>query len=226
MKTLHYLISGAILLSLIGGQITYASIFCIGGGGLSITSVPSGLDFGDVEVSTNDTTLALTVPDPVYFEDMRGVLIKKAIPRFSIYVTVTDLIDSATGDSIDLTNMSIKTDSNDTIEIEDCSPRTVTTPVLTDLTTFTDSDDDGTSDNTVLVMGRDPFSIIGPSLFGEEELELEKLDDVLKGKLRPKWIKFLNIYVGKFSFEPEMELNIPAYTTSGNYRTTLTFTII
>lgn len=225
MKIINYLIFGALITSLIGAQITYASIFCIGGGGLSITSVPTDIDFGNVEVSTANNELSLTFPDSIYFEDMRGIIIKKTVPRFSLYVTATDLEDITTGKTIDVTEMNMATDENDVVEIEDCSPQTKAEPQLTELTSFTDSDDNGTSDNMMLIIGQDPTSIIGPSILGAET-KVDKLETILKGTWRSKWTKFLNIYVGKYSFKPEMLLNIPAYTSTGTYHTTLTFTII
>ncbi len=226
MKLRLSLIIGPILISLLGVQIATAAILCIGGGGLSITSVPSNINFGTIEVSTSDVPLPITFNDPIYFEDMRGIFMPKATPRFSLYMTVTDLVDSATGETIDLTNISVATDENDTIEIEACSPQTQVTPLLTDLTAFTDSDDDGTSDNVILLTGQDPMALVASPLSPTGEKEIRNIEKILEGRWRDKWIRFLNTYVGKYSFQPEMETTIPAYTASGSYETTITFTII
>ncbi len=220
MKTPKLFILGAILISLVSTQIAYACISCIGGGSLAITSVPSNLDFGDTTVSTSDETISFIFQDPVLFEDMRGILIPKGAPRFSLYVTATDLVDSGTGATIDLTNMKIATDDNDTVDLVDCSPQTRVTAEITEPTAFTDSDDDGTSDNVILINGQDPFAILA------ETGPIKKWEKILKGKWLKKWLRFLNAYVGKYSFDPEMEITIPAYTSSGDYETTFTFTII
>ena len=104
-------------------------------------------------------------------------------------VTATDFVDPISGNFIDVTNLKIASDDNDTLGFIDCDDTTGITVVETELSSFTDVDDDGTSDSKILFIG----------------------DTTTR--------------IGKYLFEPEIELIIPPYTPTGTYETTLTFSI-
>jgi len=195
------LISSFLLPFLAFSQIAQAAI-CIGGGGLSITSIPEFQLFGNSAVSTKDATLSFAFNEAIYFEDMRGGILNRN-NRFSLYVTATDFLDSQTKEKIDLANLKIATDADDRIEIMACDP--VTQLVIHELepNAFIDADDDGISNNKILITG----------------IELPSTP-----KPKGPFGNFANM--GKYSFQPEIELTIPAYTPAGTYQTQLTFTII
>ncbi len=191
-----------ILIPFYGFLETAQCSLCLGGGGLSITSAPAAQTFGNVEVSTQDEDIHFIFDESIEFEDMRGIKINKK-NRFTLYVTATDLTDQNNGHTIGINNLRLATDENDTIEVIDCNPITRLNIHQLDPTPFYDQNNDGISNNKILITGRRIHPLV--YLFGN----------------------FGNYAtLGRYSFDPEIELTIPAYTPTGNYQTTLTFTII
>lgn len=160
------------------------STICVGGGALAITAVPTDQSYGTRTVSASQETLLYTYTEAVQFEDLTG-----SDSGFNVMVTATDFVDPISGNFIDVTNLKIASDDNDTLGFIDCDDTTGITVVETELSSFTDVDDDGTSDSKILFIG----------------------DTTTR--------------IGKYLFEPEIELIIPPYTPTGTYETTLTFSI-
>ena len=149
MRFLKLIIFSIWLASLMFIWLAYAET-CVGGGPLSIASLPSGLNFSTTGVSLTDTSENIAFTESLVFQDLRGELL-----GFSLTVKNTDFAEYNSGynSTFDLSNLKIATDDNDTIGLVECDDDTGLTLSHPTYSAFADSNEDGISDEKALVVG-------------------------------------------------------------------------
>ena len=147
-----YLLTASILILL--ANMTFINYIaqaetCVGGGPLSITTLPSTANFPPTETSLTDITGSLAFGSTINFEDMRQVS-----DGFTLTVTSTNFEDiNNSGNSFSLSNLSVTSDVNDSIGLVECDDATGITLSQYTFSAFTDSNSDGISDSKTLISG-------------------------------------------------------------------------